>query len=191
MNIKKYHIYHIKDEYFNLLNDKTLMVNHENGKTRPTFYCIQDDKNRNIYWFIPMSSKIEKYKSIKENIIKKYGKCENIIIAKFINKETAFLLQNAFPIIEKYIDHSHIINNVEVSLARKDAELIENTFKTVLEKARHGVKIMFTDIKNDYSLMEKELKNERNSIKDMIKDAKEKSEKQVIKNVIKNKDLML
>ena len=49
------------------------------------------------------------------------------------------------------------------------------------------------DLKNndDYSMMEKELKNERNSIKDMIKDAKEKSEKQVIKNVIKNKDLML
>lgn len=40
-------------------------------------------------------------------------------------------------------------------------------------------------------IIESNLFIEKESIRDMIKDAKEKSEKQVIKNVIKNKDLML
>ena len=36
MEIKEGYVYHIKDEYFNVIQDPTLMRNHENGKARPT-----------------------------------------------------------------------------------------------------------------------------------------------------------
>ena len=57
------YVYHIKDEYFEFAKDERLMKNHEDGSTRPTYFCIKDD-NSKILWFIPMSSKIEKYKKI-------------------------------------------------------------------------------------------------------------------------------
>ena len=60
MNIKQGYVYHIKDEYFEIVKDPTLMKNHESGKARPTYFCIKNTQN-NILWFIPMSSKIEKY----------------------------------------------------------------------------------------------------------------------------------
>lgn len=37
------------------------MINHENGHSRPTYFSI---KEKDILWFIPLSSKIEKYKKI-------------------------------------------------------------------------------------------------------------------------------
>ena len=39
------------------------MINHENGHSRPSYLAIKDD---NILWFIPLSTKIEKYRNIVE-----------------------------------------------------------------------------------------------------------------------------
>lgn len=58
MEVKTGYIYHIKDDYFAKVNDKGLMINHENGHSRPTYFTI---KENDILWFIPLSSKIEKY----------------------------------------------------------------------------------------------------------------------------------
>lgn len=69
MEIKPGYVYHIKDEYFDKVEDKTLMRNHENGKARPTYFCVKEEKNE-ILWFIPMSSKVEKYKKIRDEKIK-------------------------------------------------------------------------------------------------------------------------
>ena len=82
------------------------------GMTRPTYFCIKNE-NSNILWFIPMSSKVEKFKRLREQKLAKYGNCDTILIKKFLGKESVFLLQNMFPTIEKYVDHSHIINGAE------------------------------------------------------------------------------
>ena len=59
LKIKTGYLYHIKDEYFDVVNDDNLMQNHERGKKRPTYFTIKD---KEILWFIPISSKVEKYK---------------------------------------------------------------------------------------------------------------------------------
>jgi len=65
--IKMGYVYHIKDDFFDKINDKGLMINHENGKARPTYFTIKD---RDILWFIPLSSKVFKYKLIIERKLK-------------------------------------------------------------------------------------------------------------------------
>lgn len=55
MEIKTGYLYHIKDEYFDVVNDDSLMQNHEKGKKRPTYFTIKD---KDILRFIPISSKI-------------------------------------------------------------------------------------------------------------------------------------
>ena len=79
MKIKEGYLYHIKDEFFDIVNDSTLMSNHEKGRQRPTYFVIKD---KEILWFIPLSSKVDKYKKIVEHKIKNHGKCETILIRK-------------------------------------------------------------------------------------------------------------
>lgn len=35
------YVYHIKNEYFDFVNDDKLMKNHENGSTRPSSSCCR------------------------------------------------------------------------------------------------------------------------------------------------------
>ena len=42
LKIKTGYLYHIKDEYFDIVDDDTLMKNHERGKKRPTYFTIKD-----------------------------------------------------------------------------------------------------------------------------------------------------
>ncbi len=68
MKLQPGYLYHIKDEYFDFINDENLMINHENGRSRPTYFVIKD---KDILWFIPLSSKIDKYQRIIDYKIKK------------------------------------------------------------------------------------------------------------------------
>jgi hypothetical protein len=55
MLYKEGYVYHIKDEYFEKVNDDMLMQNKENGTYRPTFYCLKDAKT-SLLWMVPLSS---------------------------------------------------------------------------------------------------------------------------------------
>ncbi len=89
MEVKTGYLYHIKDEFFDIVDDENLMTNHERGKKRPTYFTIKD---KNILWFIPLSSKVAKYKKIVENKIKKFGFCNTILIEKVFGDESVILL---------------------------------------------------------------------------------------------------
>ena len=127
MEIRQGYSYHIKDEFFDLVQDKYLMSNKEQGNYRPHYYAIQDKKNPKIYWMIPISSQADKYKGIIQKKKKRYAKCNTIVIGLFAGKENAFLIQNAFPVIEKYFDHIHTIQEQPVTIHKKlDKLLVEN-----------------------------------------------------------------
>lgn len=143
MEVKTGYIYHIKDDYFAKVNDKGLMINHENGHSRPTYFTI---KENDILWFIPLSSKIEKYKKIVENKEKKYGSCKTIMIREIAGKDSVILLQNAFPILEKYIDHPHVINGKPLKVIDTLKEEILNNFKYMISMKKEGRNLFFSDI---------------------------------------------
>ena len=153
MQIKTGYLYHIKDEFFEKYNNHNLMQNHELGRARPTYFTIKD---KDILWFIPLSTKIEKYNKIINSKIKKYGLCKTIIIRNIAGKKQAILIQNAFPTLEKYIDHIHTYNGVHVKAveAVKD-EILEN-FKYVMKLKQKGKNLFFVDIDN----LKQELLNE-------------------------------
>lgn len=43
------------------------MENKEDGAKRPCYFCFRDRKNKEIIWFIPISTKYDKYKKIYDN----------------------------------------------------------------------------------------------------------------------------
>ena len=156
MKVKTGYLYHIKDEYFDDVNDENLMTNHERGKKRPTYFTIKD---KDILWFIPLSSKVEKYKNIVNNKIEKYGFCNTILIEKIFNEDSAILLQNTFPTLEKYIDHVHTVDGKPARVPEKLEELILKDFIELMKLHNRGIKVFFTDIDKIKDKMLKELNN--------------------------------
>ena len=154
MEVKTGYIYHIKDEFFDKINDKGLMINHENGRARPTYFTIKD---KDILWFIPLSSKVDKYQVIIDKKIKKYGRCRSIMISEIANKPSVILIQNAFPILEKYIDHPHIVDGKPLRVIDTLKEEILNNFKYLMELKKSGRNLFFPDIDRIKEIMLDEL----------------------------------
>ena len=156
MEVKTGCLYHIKDEYFDVVNDDSLMQNHERGKKRPTYFTIKDD---DILWFIPISSKVDKYLKIIDKKTEKYGFCNTIIIRKIADEYAAILLQNAFPTLEKYIDHVHTIDGIPFQVPTDLQREIRSMFKNMLALKKRGTDLFFTDIDRIKEIMLEELNN--------------------------------
>ena len=100
--MKKTGVYIIKDNFFTDMPDPYLKGNKVGN--RPHYYCFEDS-DTGIFWMIPLSSRIDKYKKIVENKEKAGKPCDIIHIVKLDDsRESAFLIQDMFPIIEKYIE---------------------------------------------------------------------------------------
>ena len=96
-------------------------------------------------------------KVIIEKKKQRYGKCNTIIIGKFAGKDNAFLIQNAFPILAKYFDHVHTIENKPITIHKKlDRELTIN-LREVLAMYKRGIRLIFPDIEKIQEKMEEEL----------------------------------
>ncbi len=143
MEIKQGYVYHIKNDYFQFVNDEKLMKNHEGNSTRPNYFCIKNE-NDEIMWFIPMSSKVPKYKVIIENKIKKYKKCDTIVIGNYRGREHAFLIQNMFPITQKYIDHIDTVDG-------RALQVPSETRRQILDKVNKIFKLKEKRYKFDIS----------------------------------------
>lgn len=152
-------LYHIKDEYFDKINEKGLMINHENGHSRPSYLAI---KEHNILWFIPLSTKVDKYKNIVEKKKKKYGKCSTIMIKRIAGQDQAILLQNAFPTLEKYIKSRHTKDGIVVKISYNVQKEIINNFEYLLSLKSKGLNLFFTDIDYINNLMNEELRVSKN-----------------------------
>ena len=80
------------------------------------------------------------------------------MISEIANKKSVILLQNAFPTLEKYIDHLHTINGVPVRVADNlKNEILEN-FNSLLALKKQGTNLFFPDIDKIKKIMLDELK---------------------------------
>ena len=153
MQIKIGYFYFINDEFFDIFKDYGLMVNKENGNKRPCYFCFKSKENDKIIWFIPISTKVEKYQKIYENKIqkqKKLGKkpsIDTIVFGYVSNVYSTFLIQNMFPVTEEYIENQYLKNNVPITLSNKLQKEIIYKANKVLGLYNHGMKnIIFPDI---------------------------------------------
>ncbi|MCL2874163.1 MAG: hypothetical protein FWE29_04445 [Defluviitaleaceae bacterium] len=155
-NIKPGYVYHIKDSYFEAVNDDKLMRNHEGGAYRPTYFCLKDKKT-GLLWIVPMSSRVDKYQAIVDRDIKRYGKCLKIFVGEYANKPNAFLFQNIFPIIPKYISHIHTIGQNPVPVNERLQALLDMNFREIKRLHKRGAKLIFPDIDRLEEIMLNEL----------------------------------
>ena len=68
-----------------------------------------------------------------------------------------YLIQNTFPVIEKYFDHIHTIQEQPVTIHKKLDKLLVENLNEVLAMYNCGIKLTFTDIAAIRTIMEREL----------------------------------
>jgi len=163
IDIRPGYVYHIKDKYFEVASDDKLMRNREGGAYRPTYYCLKDDKT-GLLWVVPMSRRTEKYAIFSQKDIERYGDCLKIVIGEYAGVKAAFLLQNMFPILPKYIDHVHTVKQNPVPVDTRLQAKIDRNFRELLRLHRRGIKIVFPDILRLESLMSEEMNVDSNAM---------------------------
>ena len=143
--------YFLKDEYFKDFPSKGLLQNKEttNGTHhgRPYYYIFKD-KNSDIYWMIPISSKVDKYQKIYDEKISKYGKCDNIVFGDVSYKKRVFLIQNMCPATSKYIKDQYMISNKPVTISKhlqKELYIKDSRILHLVET--RDAKLIFPDVK--------------------------------------------
>ena len=67
----------------------------------------------------------------------------SILIRKIANKKSVILLQNAFPTLEKYIDHPHIINGKPLKVIDTLKDEITSNFNYLLSLKKQGINLFF------------------------------------------------
>lgn len=190
MQIKKGYFYFIKDYYYEKVQDKELMQNKENGIKRPCFYCFKDSKVDELFWFIPISSKVRKYEEIYNNKIRKQiennkkAKVDTLVFGEVNKENRVFLIQNMFPIIERFISDTYIRNNTFVKInyeLQKEVELKANRVFALAKRGNKG--LVFPNIVNIKNIMLKEINKENKIIEYIL--AKDKNyNKDEFKNII-------
>lgn len=149
--MKTGHFYFLNDNYFEDFTDTRLMQNKEsiNGTfhDRPCFYAFQDTKT-GIFWMIPCSSQVDKYRRYYNQKTSKYGNCDTISFGNILGHEKAFLIQNMCPVSPKYIknEYKDSQRNIPVKVDGVfEKDLIKKARK-VLILERKGIKLIFPDV---------------------------------------------
>ena len=141
--MKQRGFYIIKDSFFEDMNEPYLKGNKK--ESRPHYYCLEDSRS-GIYWMIPLSSNVKKYENIIKKKLQTRGTCDTLHIAELAdNRKSVFLIQDIFPITEKYIEREYIIAGNHLMLTSVHiANEVEKKAKTVITMLRRGIKFMPT-----------------------------------------------
>ena len=147
----KGHFYYINDQYFIDFPDTMLMKNKEtiSGQPhdRPCFYAFEDQRT-GLYWLIPFSSQVAKYRRYYNTNLQKYKCCDTITFGEVLGREKAFLSQNMCPVTNYYIKNEYIdsVSNIPVQVnGAFERELLQKA-KRVLALQRKGIKLILPDV---------------------------------------------
>lgn len=155
--MKERGFYILKDCFFEEFGDLNLKGNKK--ENRPHYYALCDN-NTGLYWVVPMSSRIAKYRAIIEKREKEGKPCDTLHVCKLDNGgESVFLLQDMFPITEKYIRREYLVNGNPLRLTSDaDARIVEKKARRVMNMIRR--KIIFMPTQANVLYIEKQLQGE-------------------------------
>ena len=111
-----------------------------------------------------MSTRIEKHQAVRDKQLDKRGECLSIVIGEYDGRQAAFLLQNMFPITEKYLDHIHTRNGNPVPVKHSIAQEVRTNMQKRRQLIYRGKKVVFPDIERLEKLMLEELQEARRSV---------------------------
>lgn len=118
-------LYIISDKFFiDYPNDKYM---DNKSEARPHYYALQD--NDGVFWMIPLSSKVEKYRAKIADTEAAHGKgsCFMFCIVPIHGKDRAVLVCDMFPVSSEYILRPYEISGSPYVIRNKN---IQKTIRT-------------------------------------------------------------
>ena len=82
------------------------------------------------------------------------------MIARYGDGKSAFLLQNMFPILPKFINHVHTVAGLPMAVNPAVQKELLKRFKEIRRLYARGIKMVFPDILRLEKLMMKEISRE-------------------------------
>lgn len=138
---KPYYFYTLKDEFFDDFPDPYLK-NNKNQK-RPFYYCFKDSNE--IFWFIPCTSRVDKYNKMIEAAQKKNKPADKWHKIFLCGKENILLIQDVFPVTEKYINREFLKNNIHQRIASKtEQKIIRQKANKIIALTKYKGKLFST-----------------------------------------------
>lgn len=138
------HFYFLKPEYSIKFEFSHFMNNHDDERNRPYFCAF---KEKELYWLIPISSKLVKFERVYQSKIDKYGKCDTIDFCDVLGHRKALLIQNMCPVTPDFILNEYCDSDGHpVQIADKSRKRITSRAKKVLALQRKGNNLIFGDV---------------------------------------------
>lgn len=143
------YFYFIKNTYYQKFKNCGIMKNKYDDifeeHRRPCYYCF---KYGVFYWMIPISSQIEKYEKIYNKKINKYPNYDGIRFGYVNGKKRAFLIQNIFPVTEKYLDEIYTIEKgkTTVTISPELRSELNKLARKVIRLNEKGIRIVLTNL---------------------------------------------
>ncbi|TRZ39343.1 hypothetical protein CEQ21_07215 (plasmid) [Niallia circulans] len=173
--IKKHYIYTIKNEFFEDFPDPQLK---SKGDNRPNYYVFQGKENKDILWFVPMSTQTEKYERLIQQKEAQGKPTDFAHVCQVGPRKQAFVIQDMFPVTKDYIKEDYIVRNSHYNVSSpEDIKIIQNKAQKVQNLLNRGVKIVPKQA--DVKSIEKQL----------IQKLEEKDPKQELQKDQTNQDL--
>ena len=173
----------VNDDFFNLVNDLYLKINKGKGHSRLHYFAFKMRDYDDMYWVVPMTSRVRKFNKIVENKKAKNRPTDIFLKTTVRGKERYMLFGDMFPVHRRYISeyHSHKqvvkINYKDIPKAHKEAE-------KVIGLLNRGIKFTQTspDVKRIIEVqIEHEKKLKAESENDVMKNLQDFVEKYHIK----------
>ena len=157
--------YDIHDKECLLMQNKETVDGVAHG--RPCFYAFADRQNPLIFWCVPISSRLDKYERVYNHKLAKqrekgvkFPKCDTLFFAEVMGARKVFLIQNMFPVTEKYIAEIYInkLTQEAVRIPQNAEADVINRANDVLRLVRRGNRhLVFSDIIKTYDALGAEL----------------------------------
>ena len=146
------YFYTLDDKFFDDFPDSNLKSN--KNQKRPFYYCLKDING--LYWMIPCTSQIEKYDAFIARANLQGKPTDKWHKIKMGSKENILLIQDIFPVTEKYIAKAFIRNNIHQKIAsEKEQKLILMKANKIMALTKYKGKLFSTQA--DIINIEKEL----------------------------------
>jgi len=154
-----FHFYFLSDDYFIDFPDNKLMSNHEQDENgdhgRPCFLAVIDSSNNDIFWMVPISHRVDKYRPIYQKKTDEGKECDTLEFGDVLGFEKAFLIQNMCPATSKYIQKEYENQGIPVRIKQNLEKAIAKKAKKVLALKKKGINILFPDVDAIYKKLTK------------------------------------
>lgn len=123
----------VDDAFFDLVKDPNLKINKGLGHARPHYFAVRDKFNENIYWVVPISSKVDKFDKTFNKKLQKGQPTDGLRKIKVRGQDRYLLFQDMFPVSINFLTvYSQSGTQVYLKEDRIDISSLEKQARKVI-----------------------------------------------------------